>query len=298
MNKTESKLAQLIDRLTPRDGFRDVVIPGVRLVKFSKPRPPQKAYWRSSLAIVVQGHKTLSIETDIYRYEQSHYIATPIDLPVTSHISRASAERPFLSVMVPLDLLAICSISSQMKPLLGPEVEVESYGIFTGEASKGLLESVTRLLELESRPEDAEVLGPIILREVYFHLLKTPGGAALRQFTTLGTKWNNVVRVISKVAENLEAKIDTGGLAKQAGMSRTGFFVAFKALTAMSPIQYQKRLRLMEARQLILTEGQSAEGASYQVGYKSPSQFSREYARMFGNPPFSDTKRMREADKV
>ncbi|RYZ77960.1 MAG: AraC family transcriptional regulator, partial [Proteobacteria bacterium] len=291
MSELSQTLIALVERAAPTEGFHKSKVPGMDFIRFSAPKPWGKAHWRASFVIVVQGFKDIELESNIYQYKDAHTITTPIDLPVSSRIPFASVDKPFLAIRMTLNLLAFNEVAANMK--LGPveTTMMKTYGIFGAKASEAILESAIRLSRLFDSDQDADVLGPILVREMYYHLLKSENGAAICQFAADGSKLNSIAETIKSMRRNLSAKLDIDQMAKAARMSRTSFFAAFKQVTAMSPIQYQKKFRLMEARQLLIMEGETAENAAFRVGYKSASQFSREYSRMFGNTPGHDIAR-------
>ena len=293
MSLFQNKLIKLILEHAPSDGFHSTAIPGVRLVRFSEPRALAKTQWHSSLAIVAQGFKEIALEDQVYRYKQAHYIATPVDLLVSSRVPSASKEKPFLSILIAMNPSNLESVGRLMDQVPPAEPRMKTFGVFTGEAEAELIKGAIRLIELLERGEEARVLGPLVIQEVFFFLLKTSNGASLRQFAASGTKLRSVADAVRFIKSSLDREIDIDSLAKTARMSRTSFFNAFKSVTAMSPIQYQKRLRLMEARQLLISGSETAEGAAYRVGYKSASQFSREYSRLFGLPPSREIAKVR-----
>jgi AraC-like DNA-binding protein len=294
MNDLQKNLAAAILEAAPTDGLHETAIPGVRCIKFTKPQEPRKAYWPSSLSIVAQGQKALVLEDNLYHYKEAHYFATPISLPVTSRVTVATHQTPFLGLLIQMDPLAMAEVARKVKVDPGEKVEMRSHGIFTGKADGKMLESVLRLMGLLKSHEDIPALAPWMMREIFYHLLKGPNGRAIHQFTQSGSKLHQVAQSIQILRSDLTQEVDVTDLAKEAKMSRSLFFMSFKEVTAMSPIQYQKRLRLMEARRLLIEAGESAEGAAFKVGYNSASQFSREYSRMFGNSPLRDAKKFQK----
>ncbi len=295
MRDLRSDLARLISRYCPRDGMNQAPLPGTFFMRFSRPSGRVKAYWGSSLCIVAQGCKEIILGRGVYRSEDAHYIATPIDLPVLSRVVSASAERPFLCLKILLDPMVLGEVEARMENHLPKETESSLRGIFVGSASERMLDAAIRLGELFQTPDDAPVLGPLIIKEVLYHLLKGADGPAIRQFIRSGSTMHRVSQAIYRLNAELGDSVDVEELARAANMSRSAFFKHFKDATSMSPIQYQKRLRLLEARRLMVDEGETAEGSASRVGYKSPSQFSREYSRMFGNSPSRDARKTRQA---
>jgi transcriptional regulator GlxA family with amidase domain len=229
---------------------------------------------------------------------EGQYVATPIQLPVISRVAVAQSERPFLCLLIDMAPLTISEVSSRLtheSTQTGPDVV---RAMFSGEATDRMLDAALRLVRLLRTPEDAPVLGALIVKELLYHLMQGPNGAAIRQFVHAGSKTHKVSQAIHALKSELDREMDVPALAKLANMSRSAFFKHFKEVTAMSPIQYQKRLRLHEARRLMIEHGDSAESSSFKVGYKSASQFSREYSRMFGAPPARDVTSMRRSGRA
>lgn len=293
-----SDLARLVDRNAPEDGIRESPLAGTQCMKFSHPTQRAKSCWGSSLCIVAQGCKEIVLGRAVYRSEDAHYIATPIDLPVTSRVASASPEKPFLCLKLALDPMLLSEVHAQIERDSPGEPESLARGVFVGRASDRMLEAAIRLGELFQTPEDIPVLGPLIIKEIFYHLLKGADGPAIRQLVRSGSKLHRISQAIYALKTDLSDALDVNTLAEAAGMSRSAFFKHFKEVTSLSPIQYQKRLRLLEARRLMIEEGETAEGSAFQVGYKSASQFSREYSRMFGIPPFKHAVETRQTARA
>ena len=293
MTDWRTDLTDVITRFSPKDGFHDLPVPGTHCIKVSQPSRPAKQRWPASLSIVVQGSKEIHLGSEVYRYGEAHYVATPIDLPVTSQIVSAAPETPFLCLNVDLDPLTLSEVAAHLEWPFKEREPVRA--VFIGKASDSLLDAAVRLGKLCLTPEDAPALGPLVVKELLYHLLKGPDGPAIRQFVRAGNNTHKISQAIYSLRAELDQEIDVGALATAAAMSRSAFFKHFKEVTALSPIQYQKRLRLLEARRLMIETGETAEGAAFKVGYSSASQFSREYSRMFGNAPLRDAVEIRAA---
>jgi len=288
-----SDLAATINFLSGKEGFNETPLKGTQCIKYSQTDRRTNRRWRASLCIVAQGCTEIVLGRHVYRYEdQAHYIVTPIDLPVTSRIFSASFERPFLCLRIDFDPLVLNEIAAQIEQNSPLELESPLRAVFIGKASDLMLEAALRLGKLFQTPEAAPVLGPWVIRELLYHLLKGPDGPAIRQFVRSGSKMHRISEAIYNLRSEYNDDVDVETLAKSTNMSRAAFFKHFKEITSMSPIQYQKRLRLLEARRLMTDEGETAEGSAFKVGYKSASQFSREYSRMFGNSPIRDSVKL------
>jgi AraC-like DNA-binding protein len=294
MNDLRSDLAKIINLSSPGDGLHASPVPGVHCIKFSQTDRPTKRHWRASLGIVVQGCKEIALGGEVYRFDDAHYIAVPIDLPVTSRIFSASREKPFLSLLIDFDALALSEVAAQLDVEFPKEIDNPLRAVFIGRANEKMLDAAIRLGKLFQTPEDAPVLAPLVIKEILYYLLKGADGAAIRQFVRRGSKMHKISQAIYKVRAELSDEVDVAALAKDANMSRSAFFKHFNEMTAMSPIQYQKRLRLLEARRLMIDEGETAESSAFRVGYRSSSQFSREYSSMFGNSPVRDTMKIKK----
>ncbi|HET6450259.1 MAG TPA: AraC family transcriptional regulator [Spirochaetia bacterium] len=296
MRDLRSELARLIGACAPRDGIFDSPVPGTSCVRYSHANERSRLYWCAAVCIVAQGSKEIAVGPEVYRFDTVHYVATPIDLPVIGRVASASPEKPFLCLRIGLDPNALREVDVQLGGG-GQDREPDGSprGVFVGDVGERMLQAAVRLGELFLTPEDAAALGPLSVKEILYHLLKGPDGPAIRQFIHAGSAMDRVSRAIYLLKTTLNEDLDVDAMARAVSMSRSAFFTHFKAATAMSPVQYQKRLRLLEARRLMVTEGETAEGSAFRVGYRSASQFSREYSRMFGTPPSRDAKRQRQA---
>ena len=303
MRDLRTELADIIQHFALEDGAQALPLAGVRCIKISRPSRPAKQHWHASLAILAQGCKGLTLGHEEYHYEALNYIATPIDLPITSCAYAASPDQPFLCLQIEIDPLVLSEVATlldqahppQARP---PATQSPQRAIFLGKASEPMLEAAIRLGTLCRRPEDALVLGPLAVKELLYHLLQSAEGPALRQFVRAESSVHKIAQAAYRLKAELAEEIDVAALAQAAAMSRSAFFKHFKDVTALSPVQYQKRLRLLEARRLMTGEGETAEGAAFRVGYSSPSQFSREYSRMFGSAPRRDVVNIKQGNSL
>ena len=293
MESSCSELAATIARFAPTDGLHATPLAGVHCVRYSHTDRGAKRQWRACLAIVAQGCKEVLLGRDVYRCDAGQYTATPIPLPVISRIAVGAPNRPFLGLLIDLDPIVVGEVAAQIGSPSDPEPEARLRALFSGSADEEMLYAAARLARAFHTPDNARVLGPLIVRELFFYLLKGPEGAAIRQFVHSRSAMHRIANAVFAIRTNLHKTIDVGAFARAAGMSRSAFFQHFRNVTAMSPIQYQKRLRLLEARRLMVEADETAERSSFKVGYRSASQFSREYARMFGVSPRRDTSKIR-----
>ena len=253
-----------------------------------------------ALAIIVRGKKEVLLNGETYPYEVAQYLVIAVDLPICGFAVEASLDRPYLSLAIDLDPLQLCEIIAQID--LGSDRQDNAIrGLFVSDAEPSLIDCAIRLTQLLDTPQDLAFLAPTIVREIYYRLLVGEQGEAVRQIATSGSKMQRIARSIELIKTDFAKPLRIEQLAECANMSISSFHRHFKAVTAMSPLQYQKQLRLLTARQMMLVEHtdatQTAVGVASQnenlVSYESPSQFSREYARMFGAPPMRDIERLR-----
>ncbi len=239
-----------------------------------------------SLCIVAQGAKEVFLAGEVYRYDPAHSLLVSVDLPISARVSEATPARPCLAVRLSFDLSVVGELIAECTDALPPGPPAR--GIDVSPVEPELLDAVGRLVALLDSPHTLRPLAPLVLREITFRTLLSTQGARLRQMATAGAPSQQIARAIRWLRDHFAEPLRGGALARQAQMSLSGFHQHFKAVTGLSPLQYQKQLRLQEARRLMLGEGLDAAEAAFMVGYESPSQFSREYRRMFGNSPRRD----------
>jgi AraC-like DNA-binding protein len=254
------------------------------------------------LVIVVQGKKTVLLGEETYHYGVAQYLTISVDLPLGAFVVQATPEQPYLAFKLKLDLRQLCDILAETKAMAEPlRISIASNkensvkGLFVSNADAPLLDCALRLTRLLATPQDIPILAPMIVREIYYRLLMGEQGEAVRQIATSGSTMQRVAEAIKLIKANFTNLMRVEDLARKASMSASSFHYHFKEVTSMSPLQYQKQLRLLEARRLMLAEDSDATSAAYRVGYESASQFSREYSRLFGAPPMGDIKRSRIA---
>ncbi|MEO5820872.1 MAG: AraC family transcriptional regulator, partial [Vicinamibacteraceae bacterium] len=286
-------LATTLARFARTDGLHPAPVPGVHCVRYAHTDRRTRRQWRACLAIVAQGCKEVALGRETYRCGEGRYTAAPVLLPVVSRIAVASPERPFLGLLIDLDPLIVGDVAAQMGSDDRGAPASASRALFSGAVDGDMRDAATRLARVFQTPDRARVVGPLIVRELFYDLLKGPDGAAIRQFVSAGTAMHRIANAVFAIRTSLHQPVDVGVLATASGMSRSAFFQHFRDAMAMSPIQYQKRLRLLEARRLMVDEHETAERASFGVGYRSASQFSREYLRMFGVSPRRDAAALR-----
>jgi AraC-like DNA-binding protein len=277
----------------PKPGAYETGLAGVRTYRRDETTEPQTCFYRPMIVKMVQGCKRALMGTDEYRYGEDDILVTGVDMPGTSMICEASPDSPGMSIAIDLDknLIAQLALEIPHKPF---DAGVMVKGIHVQPLDADLLDAFLRLAELFNAPERLSVLGPMIVREIHYLLLTGPNGHRLRSFHTIGSQANRVSQAISWLKQNLATAVQIEELAERVNMAPSTFHRHFKEITTLSPLQFQKRLRLHEAQRLMLTQDMDASSASVAVGYESLSQFNREYKRLFGDPPRKDIKRLRE----
>jgi AraC-like DNA-binding protein len=291
------KLAALITQQTngKGDGFYRTAIDGLEFQRESSVSAALCGVSEPLLAILVQGKKEALLGEETYRYGAAQYLVVSVDLPLTAFIVEATPEQPYLGFKLNLDPRQLCDMITAQTSAIEGQKRNSTRGLFVSTADASLLDCALRLTGLLDTPQDIPMLAPMIIREIYYRLLMGEQGEAVRQIATSGSIMQRIAEVIKLLKTDFAQPLRVENLAEQARMSPSSFHHHFKEVTSMSPLQYQKQLRLLEARRLMLAENFDATNAAYQVGYESPSQFSREYSRLFGAPPIRDIERLRTA---
>ena len=282
-----------IARWTDKGDQHETPIPGLSLFRRDEPTEPISSMYEPSICMIAQGAKRVLLGDDTYVYDARHYLITSVHLPTVVQVIKASREKPYLGLRLKLDQREILQLMVDSN-LPAPRAEQSSRGMGTGEVTLPLLNAFLRLIDLLAEHKDIPILAPIIQREIIYRLLVGDQGARLRQIASAGSQSNQIARAIDWLKGNFTGPLRIDDLATQVNMSTSTFHHHFRTLTAMSPLQFQKLLRLNEARRLMLTERLDATTVAFQVGYESPSQFSREYSRLFGAPPLRDITNLRQ----
>jgi len=289
-----STLAKMIGALVPYDGTIELRFPGVRVARVSQPNnEPVHYVQRASLCIVAQGAKVVMIGGDAYDYEAGQIALYSIDVPMAGRVTRASVSKPYLLLMIDLDGQKVAELAARVFPQGLPQPR-DSRSLYVGDANAHIIDAATRLLELMMEPVDAELLAPLVRDEILIRVLRSPIGSRVAQIGNRDSSVHRIAKAVSRLRADFDQLVDIEQLAKLVNMSVTTFHRQFKAVTGVSPLQYQKTLRLQEARRLMLTAMMDAGAAGRRVGYSSAAQFSREYGRFFGSAPARDVNRLRE----
>ncbi|EGQ8245196.1 TPA: AraC family transcriptional regulator [Vibrio parahaemolyticus] len=287
------KLAKLVDRWTGNANQYDTPISGLRFSRWTTPTPPTSYTHNPSICLIAQGRKRVLLGEESFIYDANHFLISSVDLPIIANIIEASEEQPYLGLIVELDLTEISQLIIDSELAFTQSKEAQK-GIAVGELSESLLGAFVRLAELLDEGQNIKILAPIIKREIFYRLLMSEQGTRLHQIVTAGSHSHQIAKAIDWLKNNFVKPLSVGDLASYTGMSKSSFHTHFRSMTSMTPLQFQKKLRLSEARRLMLTENLDAMAATFKVGYESPSQFSREYSRLFGAPPSKDIKSLRE----
>ena len=267
-------------------------VPGLLFTRQTRPTAPTSVTYEPSLAVVAQGRKRADLGRTTFIFDESRFLLTSLDLPVVSQVIEASQEVPYLCFLLKLEMPIVRELLSR-EELHAPEAPSDSPAMATGEITVELLSACCRLVELLNHPQDIPFLGGLIQREIIYRILQAPAGARLRAIATRGDQSQRTARAIAWIRTNYSKPLRVEELAKLAGMGVSTLHQHFRALTAMSPLQYQKQLRLQAARGRMLMDGLDAASAAFEVGYESASQFNREYSRFFGQPPMRDIRTLR-----
>jgi len=286
-------LVQRIARWTDAGERFTTAVPGLSLYRRTAPTEPVTGMYEPSICLVAQGAKRVQLGDDTYVYDAHHYLITSVHLPTMVQVTEASPERPYLGLRLTFDLREVAQLMADSN-LPAPRTQQSSRGMATGEVTQPLVNAFERLIDLLAAEEDIPILAPVIQREIIYRLLTGDQGARLRQIAAAGSQSQQIARAIEWLKGNYSQQLRIDDLADRASMSTSTFHHHFRSMTALSPLQYQKQLRLQEARRLMLSEHLDAATAAFQVGYESPSQFSREYSRLFGAPPLRDITNLRQ----
>jgi len=287
-----SELARKIAARMGSEENRATEIPGVTLHRRTAATAPCSATYEPGVTVIAQGRKRVDLGRTTFIYGESRYLLTSLDLPVVSQITEASEEAPCLAMSLKLEMPVIRELLSR-EEIQVTEAPSDSPAMATGEVTVEFLSACCRLTDLLDTPQDIPFLSGLIQREIIYRILRGPEGARLRAIATLGDQSHRTAKAITWIRANYVKPLRVEDLAQIAGMGVSTLHYHFQALTAMSPLQYQKQLRLQAARGRMLVDGLDAASAAFEVGYESASQFNREYSRLFGQPPMRDIRALR-----
>ena len=292
LEKQRVELADLITRHTQQDGSFETRIKALFVSRYSLPSDFSPSLPKPALCVMAQGNKEVRLGDEYFAYDPLNYLVVSVSMPISGRVLEVSAEKPILALRLDIDPVEITTLLSEAGPM-GVPSRPAGCGLYVEPLDPPMLDALLRLTRLLDTPKDIAMLAPLIRREILYRLLRSPQGYRLYEIASENSQTHRVSRAISWLNDHFEQPLRIDSLAREANLSVSTLHHRFKAMTAMSPLQYQKQLRLNEARRLMLSEGLDASAAGYRVGYESASQFSREYSRQFGAPPARDLARLR-----
>ena len=288
---SRDELVDLLARALPEDGELEP-LKGLHLNRASSPMEPLHSVYDPVFCVIAQGSKEVFLRNERYVYDPSHYLLVTTELPLVSHVLEASKKKPYLALRLELDPALVGSV--MVEAGVTPQNNADDLrAIDVSSLEAGLMDAVVRLVRLLDAPVETPFLAPLITREIVYRLWMGEQQERLRHIAALGGYTPHIAKAIERLHKDLDQPLRIDSIARELGMSVSGFHHHFKAVTAMSPLQFQKRLRLQEARRLMLGEGLDAASVAYRVGYHNDSHFSREYKSLFGLPPMRDMERLR-----
>jgi AraC-like DNA-binding protein len=290
-----AELAHKIALFMGSEEKRATEISGLTVVRRTAPTAPCSLTYQPSVAVIAQGRKRVELGRNIFIYDPSRFLLTSVDLPVISRVIEASEENPYLALSLKLELPMVRELLSRID-IHVPEAPSGTPGMATGETTAELLNACCRLVDLLNTPRDIPFMSGLLQSEIVYRILRSAEGARLRAIATLGEQSHRTAKAIEWIRTNYAKPLRVEDLADIAGMGVSTLHHHFRVITAMSPLQYQKQLRLQTARGRMLLEGLDAASAAFEVGYESASQFNREYSRLFGQPPMRDVRTLRAPD--
>ena len=294
--REQSNREELVERMTramPADG-RFEPFKGVRLSRCSAPSDAVYSVAEPTFCIIAQGHKEVRLGKRSFQYDPHHYLLATVELPLVSRVIEASRERPYLGLRLTLEPAIVAAVMMEMGQF-SLQSRADSKAVEVDPLDATLLDAVLRLVKLLDAPNESPFMRPLIAREILFRLLIGEQGDLLRQMTMPNGHTHRIAQAVEKICREFSQPLEIEEMARGISMSVSGFHQHFKSVTAMSPLQFQKQLRLQEARRLLLGEPIDAATAGYRVGYDDASHFNRDYKRLFGEPPMRDVERLREA---
>lgn len=280
------KMAELLLRMLPEESVVATSINGVKLYRVEKSFNRKPASYNSEIIIIANGEKRVYLGDNVYTYNPSRYLVLPVPLPVECE-AVVSPDGPLLGITIKVDPLIVGEILLELDDARPPADDLHK-GIYTSLMTEGITDAALRLLEALSSTDDGRILGPMIMREVIYRVLRGENGEALQALAYRDRRFFQIANVLNKIHQAYHQNHDIRSLAMEAGMSISSFHMSFKAVTDASPLQYIKSVRLHKARELMIQDGVNAYNAALRVGYESPSQFNREYKRFFGITPAKD----------
>ena len=286
-------LAASLAAHAPHDGRFELALPGTFAIRLSEQsRAPVHATLQPMLCLVAQGAKTIALGDEVFEYDASRMLIFSVDLPVSGQVRSATRSEPYLCFRLDLDPFRIAELALRVFPSGVPKPD-NPLGLYVGDVNEEIVDAAARLVGLMSQPEEARLLGPLLVDEILIRLLRSPVGARVAQIGSHDSELRRIAKAVADIRAKFSQPIKIDALARMAHMSLSSFHQHFKDVTGLSPLQYQKALRLEQAKRLMLAHAMDAKRAASEVGYQSASQFTREYARQFGSTPKRDIARLR-----
>lgn len=292
LTRLRAELASTMHRYAPTYGVFETGIAPLHFIRSDAPTDVIHTVHKPGLCIVVQGRKQVQLWEESYVYDPLNYLVVSVTLPLAGQVTEASSEKPYFCIRLDIDPAEIAQLIADVSPIGVPSQQPHR-GLYLDKIDSSLLDAMLRLVRLLDVPSDIPALAPLALREIFYRLLKGQQGQRLHEIAITDTQTHRVTRAIEWLNNNYAEPLHIDELASYVNLSNSTLHHRFKAVTAMSPLQYQKQLRLQHARRLMISEGLDVSTAGFKVGYESPSQFSREYSRMFGAPPSRDIAKLR-----
>lgn len=292
LSQRRAELADLIKRYAPENGVYPTAIDALNLIRSDQPTDALPVVHKPGLCVIVEGRKEVRLADERYVYDPLNYLVVSVTLPLAGQVIEASPERPYLCIRLDIDPAQICNLIANTSPIGVPAART-ARGLFLDRIDTPLLDTVLRLLRLLDSPDDIATLAPLAQQEIFYRLLRGAQGQRLHEIAIPDTQTHRISRAIEWLNTHYAEPLSIDSLAQMINLSPSALHHRFKAVTAMSPLQYQKQLRLQEARRLLLAENSDVSSIGYKMGYESPSQFSREYSRLFGASPSKDIARLR-----
>ncbi|MEH2072665.1 MAG: AraC family transcriptional regulator [Nostoc sp.] len=291
MQINREELIERMIRLAPENSLLEM-FPGIFIYQSLQPTESEISVLKPAFCVIAQGSKDVLLNDELFHYDSGHYLISTLDLPIMSNVVEASEEKPYLNLRIDLDPALVAAVMIEC----GIETKKSGTGVKAMDVSPvdaDLLDAIVKLVKLFDTPDEMKFLAPLIIREIVYRLLKGKQSARLGQLIATEGDTQRISRVVRQIRENIDRPMKIEDTARELGMSVSGFHQHFKSVTAMSPLQFQKQIRLQEARRLMFGENMDVASASFRVGYEDPSYFSREYKKLFGIPPHRDIAKLR-----
>ncbi|CAD0318535.1 AraC family transcriptional regulator [Xanthomonas hortorum] len=288
-----TELTALLLRHAPADGMHATGVAGLQIMRSGSPTTSIPTVYTPMLCLVAQGRKQAMLGPHAYSYHPQMYLVASVDLPIVGSVIEASAAQPYLCFCLDLDTAVLSDLAISHPELVEPQRDIAAAGLLLNHSTPQLYDAAVRLARLLDQPHEITALAPLIIRELLYRLMADPANAVVRQMAIADSRLNQISKAIVWLRQHYAQRFSIEQIADLSAMSRSSFHAHFKAVTTMTPLEYRSHLRVHEARRLMLAEALNAADAGFRVGYKSASQFSRDYARILGVPPARDAERLR-----